>query len=93
LRAHGIDNVLYALTSARWQRNFRDGAAADQGLDLRVGHRRGGGQRQAQVLFELQRAKVPTSFDEVGIVWGTLSGLHAASESAHAGAFRLPGTG
>ena len=29
LSAHQIDNALYAMTSAPWKRNFRDGAAAD----------------------------------------------------------------
>ena len=29
LAAHRIDNHLYALTGAPWQRNFRDGAAAE----------------------------------------------------------------
>src|ERR1700694_4030076 len=29
LSAHRIDNDLYALTAAPWQRNFRDGAAAE----------------------------------------------------------------
>jgi hypothetical protein len=29
LSAHRIDNTLYALTSAPWKNNFRDGATAD----------------------------------------------------------------
>jgi hypothetical protein len=29
LVAHRIDNYLYALTGAPWQRNFRDGAPAE----------------------------------------------------------------
>ena len=33
LSAHRVDNDLYALTSAPWKRNFRDGAAAEVLLD------------------------------------------------------------
>ena len=41
LSAHRIDNELYAITSAPWKQNFRDGAAADVLLDGKTTAMRG----------------------------------------------------
>jgi hypothetical protein len=41
LSAHRIDNDLYAMTGSPWQRNFRDGAAAEVACDGKTTTMRG----------------------------------------------------